>query len=487
MTVSNHRKRYRPLHWRILLTTFFLVLVICWGLMYQVLRASRQQMIDGAFDVAIGEHTMLCESMRTYVDGVLARSPKTYDQDAELRNALLAYARYYTKENARFSISDEAGHRIQTNMTYAQHNMNDLMPNEESGILSTIHLIGETTCVFASSMISLSGQTYRIDSSYDITGPVKSAKALASRVAIGMALAFIGLLLVLFFVIRAALQPLRALREQARAIAGGDYGRRVVACGNDEVGWLAADFNEMADAIELHIKSLRAMTQSRERFSANLGHELKTPITSILGYAELARRTEVAPAQLQTMLTFIRNEAIRIDDLSEKLLTLSALAHDGRVAKRMCEAQRIVSQVEQLAAPLLAQRRQTLCTVQTADVLFCDDTLLISLLINLIKNASQASDECANIRLTVEQADTETIIRVIDDGIGISQEDLASIGEPFYVVDKSRSRLHGNMGLGLALCQTIVATHAGKMHIESAPGKGTTVEVRLVGSSLLQN
>lgn len=272
--------------------------------------------------------------------------------------------------------------------------------------------------------------------------------------------------------------PIRKLARSARQIADGNYAVRAKVRNQDEIGILAGQFNHMAEELEKHIASLELATQQQKDFTASFAHELKTPLTSIIGYADTLRSRKLPEEQQFEAASFIFSEGRRLEAMSHSLLRLFSL--DSETPQmRSISARVIADKVEESIAFPLRQRQLTL-EVRVEDVpITCEPSLLTILLYNLIDNARKASNPGSKITLLGVRTPEGFCFAVKDRGRGIPPEAIDRITEPFYMVDKSRSRAEGGAGLGLALSQRIAQLHGTQLHYESVVGKGTIVSFLL--------
>lgn len=267
-------------------------------------------------------------------------------------------------------------------------------------------------------------------------------------------------------------RPLRTLTTASAEIADGDYARRTGLHTGDEIETLSSSFDKMADAVQEKITALQADVRQREDFMGAFAHELKTPMTSIIGYADMLRTIQASPAEQYEAAGAIYHEGRRLEALSGKLLALLGLGEET-----------ITLQPTALAA--LWPRLQAACPGVPLQLPACDAAvqadadLLLDLLCNLVGNAVKASEPGQPVEVqAADNADTVTLT-VADHGCGIPQSEISRVTEPFYMVDKSRARKQGGSGLGLALCKRIAEVHGSDLHIESTPGEGTRVSVIL--------
>ena len=267
-------------------------------------------------------------------------------------------------------------------------------------------------------------------------------------------------------------RPLRTLTTASAEIADGDCARRTGLHTGDEIETLSSSFDKMADAVQEKITALQADVRQREDFMGAFAHELKTPMTSIIGYADMLRTIRASPAEQYEAAGAIYHEGRRLEALSGKLLALLGLGEET-----------ITLQPTALAA--LWPRLQAACPGVPLQLPACDAAvqadadLLLDLLCNLVGNAVKASEPGQPVEVrAADNGDTVTLT-VADHGCGIPQSEISRVTEPFYMVDKSRARKQGGSGLGLALCKRIAEVHGSDLHIESTPGEGTRVSVIL--------
>lgn len=288
--------------------------------------------------------------------------------------------------------------------------------------------------------------------------------------------------MVSFATARLLTSPLRSLSRTAKRIAGGDLSIRAKIMSNDEMGELAQSFNNCADSLTEKISQLEDEMKRREQFTGSFAHELKTPMTSMIGYADLLRSCNLSKKQQRECAEYIFNESKRLERLSLKLLDLFVLQQRDFEMQMISPSQLLISVAKSLDKKLCGCNIAMDVHIEQGECMLEAD-LTESLLINLIDNAVKAMENGGVI--DVAQTMTESGCRFVvkDCGRGIPQSEIERITEAFYRVDKARSRRQGGAGLGLALCAEIAALHGGELKIESAVGVGTTVTVELKGGA----
>ncbi len=275
---------------------------------------------------------------------------------------------------------------------------------------------------------------------------------------------------------------LRRLTATVRKISGGDLSRRSQIKSNDEFGQLSRDFDVMADKLQENISKLESDMQRQESFMGAFAHELKTPMTSIIGFADLLRQGNMDENTRMMAAEYIFSEGKRLERLSFKLLELLLLKKDNRSMTRVW-LNTYLSEVERALAPSMKAKNIRLVCKADAKRVMLETDLVKSLLYNLVDNASKAMDNGGIIAVHGIAIPGGCQFQVVDNGRGMEPEELTKITEAFYRVDKARSRSQGGAGLGLALCEQIVGLHNGSIQFASTPGKGTRVTVTLYGKA----
>ena len=258
--------------------------------------------------------------------------------------------------------------------------------------------------------------------------------------------------LFIFLLTRRMLSPLRELQKAASDISEGVLNRRARVKSHDEIGEMAGSFNRMADRIEEQVTQLEQVSRQQKQLLGSLTHELKTPMTSIIGYSDTLLHVKVDEERQNKALLHIHEECRRLEEV---------------------DIEELFAGVAQLEKYQLEEKGMRLETRAAGQKRMLDRDLFESLLINLIDNAVKAGKEGDSILLEA----TEGGISVTDHGKGIPEEEISRVTEAFYMVDKSRSKKAGGIGLGLALCSQIAALHHGRLHIESKVGQGTRVSI----------
>lgn len=232
--------------------------------------------------------------------------------------------------------------------------------------------------------------------------------------------------------------------------------------------------------LEASISNLEDVANRREEFIASFAHELKTPLTAIIGYADMLRSKEMSPKSRFTAAGYIFSEGKRLEALSLKLMDIIVAGKQGFDLKQF-EVGYFIRSIAAVTVPSLSNEGMTLDMRWEPGEIRVEPDLFKTLMINLVDNARKASHKNGTIEFYGKAEDGGYALYVRDHGRGMKQEELSKITEPFYMIDKSRSRAQNGAGLGLALCQRIAELHGTSLEYESEVGKGTTVRIFLKG------
>lgn len=275
-------------------------------------------------------------------------------------------------------------------------------------------------------------------------------------------------------------RPIRLLTRATRRMASGEYHYRARKVSRDELGQLTEDFNQMANALEENIAKLEEEIQSREDFVAAFAHELKTPLTSIIGYADMLRSRRLDEEKQFVSASYIYTEGKRLEAMSLRLLDIMVARHSGVDLQPISTE----SLFDYLYDMYVINKSMKIHFSYDVAIVMAEANLLKSVLINLLDNACKASEPGDLIEVSGTLRKGKYRFQVRDHGIGIPKEEQEKIMQAFYMVDKSRSRSKNGAGLGLALCAEILKQHGSRLEIKSTPGEGTCMSFVLLARAL---
>ncbi|MCC8161684.1 MAG: hybrid sensor histidine kinase/response regulator [Lachnospiraceae bacterium] len=240
-------------------------------------------------------------------------------------------------------------------------------------------------------------------------------------------------------------RPVGQLERAASAFSAGDYASRATVRSGDEIGDLARSFNEMADSMEDKIQKLELSARQKESFTASFAHELKTPMTSIIGYADTLYQKELPQEQVREAAGYILNEGLRLEALSFKLMELFTLERQDYLLEVM-EAGTVFHDVEQSYGEGRARDGVELYFLCEPGCIRIEYDLFKTLLLNLIDNALKSGG--SSVMVLGRRSGKNYLIQVTDDGRGIPASEISRITEAFYMVDNSGHADAGYPGVG---------------------------------------
>jgi len=309
-------------------------------------------------------------------------------------------------------------------------------------------------------------------------GPEADFRANVQRAIIFSAAGATGLALLLGFVLaRRMTQPLRELTGATQAVAQGALGNQVSVRSRDEIGDLAASFNRMSSDLA------RASTLRRQ-MTADIAHDLRTPLSVLLGYTEALRDGKLPPEQ--EIFDTMHIEAQHLQRLIDDLRTLSLTDAGELPLARQPTAPSTLLERSAAAYRALADEhgiRLDVSADPTLPPVNVDSERMAQVLGNLIGNAVRFTPRGGSIRLRAAANNGQAVLEVADTGSGIEAKDLPHIFDRFYRADASRQH-DGSSGLGLAIAKGIVEAHGGTIAASSAPNQGTTFTIKLPADSI---
>lgn len=286
--------------------------------------------------------------------------------------------------------------------------------------------------------------------------------------------------IVIFIVTRWLVYPIKKLSKATKGIADGQVFVPVTVSSEDEIGQLTKDFNTMAKRLEITMKELHEAVERQEMFVGNFAHELKTPLTSIIGYGDMLRSKRLSEEEIINYSHLIVEEGKRLESMSMKLLDLIVLKKQDFKMYRI-SAEIFFQKIEDTVDLLMKENQIHFFSEIEPGELYIEPDLMKTVCLNLLDNARKAVGKNGKISLKGNVTETGYQFVIEDNGCGMATDELDKIKEAFYMVDQSRSRSAGGAGLGLALCDQIIKMHHGSLRFESAIGKGTQVTVIIEG------
>ena len=274
-----------------------------------------------------------------------------------------------------------------------------------------------------------------------------------------------------YFVSGRALKPLRSFASQVEMVQMTNLADMKI---DEDV---LPEFKQLSRSFNQMLERLNTAFSAQRQFTGNAAHELRTPLALMQAQLELfsAEHPDVQPETAE-FLTLLREQTERLTQMTRTLLEMSNLRHVAR--NERIQLAPMIEEIFTDLAPLSDKRGVTL-TAEGDGIMTGSDALIYRLIFNLAENAVKYNRPGGSVRVSVTQEPEKLLLRVSDTGCGIPEEYQRSIFQPFFRVDKSRSREYGGAGLGLSLVWEIAELHGGSVWVEESSEKGTTIAVGL--------
>jgi len=276
------------------------------------------------------------------------------------------------------------------------------------------------------------------------------------------------------FIIRKALKPVKSVVQTARDISADDLSLRIDSGRRqDEIGELVDTFNDMISRLEKSVKKIK-------QFSGDVSHELRTPLTIIRGEIEVLLRKERNTEEYQKTLKSTLEEAAYLERIIDDLLFLSRIeALKKKEFDKTAKLDEILLKVVE-SQELAAKKKGSALEIKKVEpALIKGEKILIERMIaNIIDNAIRYTPSEGKVEITLEAKESSITLHIHDTGIGIPEDSLPLIFDRFYVVDKSRSKETGGLGLGLSIVKRVADCHGGEIQVTSQVNQGTSFLIR---------
>ena len=436
--------------------TLLLFLVLLNACIFSLALYTHNRSYESAEQVCRSEQLVIIEAFE-----------RDYEISGEADTLALSYVTFYSKEGIYLQFTGE---------NVLQSDIPEGYEIPQTGTHNTAEINGKKHLFITETMCD---GAFTITYAKDISYLDEELKSLSISFMLVSGFASIILALSLYFIQRKLYTPLQKLREATKAISQGDFSARADDSGKDEFAELAEDFNAMSDKINQQMDELKTVAEQKQTMLDNLGHEMRTPLTSIYGAAEYSFRHTLSEEERMQSLLDIMSESKRLQRIS-KILLDSAFIRENGIQMGKLSAGGLMMKIHNIFLMRASEKRIKLNFTGSDFEINGDETLLEILIANLTENAVRACRDNGKIELGAEEIDGVKTLYVRDNGIGMTKEQIEHITEPFYRTDKARSRTEGGTGLGLALCKRIAEAHNATLEFESEPNVGTTAYVRFI-------
>lgn len=348
--------------------------------------------------------------------------------------------------------------------------------SQEQSCSYLVKRAGDATWLLYACRSTVGGNTYLLESITDISDLYQERESYYDWYTVVMMGMTVLVTLLVFLISHMLTRSVTNLSRITRKFTRGDLTARAPMQGSDEIARLSADFNRMAASLSNKMEELTLQAKKQEDFTASFAHELKTPLTSIIGYADMLRSFECSREETVDAANYIFQQGKRLESLSFRLLDLIVMEKQEHEF-RLLSVTDLMNQALALTNPGRKEKKITVETKLDPARISGEQDLLISLFVNVLDNARKALPECGQIWTKGRKYSHSYLICIEDNGCGIRPEDINRITEAFYMADKSRSRKEGGAGLGMTLCSRIVKLHHARWKIFSKSGEGTVVAI----------
>ena len=274
-------------------------------------------------------------------------------------------------------------------------------------------------------------------------------------------------------------RPIEQINEATKKVALGEYDIELETKREDEIGELTNNFNKMT-------RGLKSTENLQKEFINNVSHEIKTPVSSIEGFAKFLKDKNLTDEEREEYANIIIEEAKRLENLTGKILKLSKLNNQEIITnKQEIEVAEQIRKAISLLEPKWSKKDIKINVSLEEKIFLGDEDLIFQVWVNIIDNAIKFSNEGESIDIKVYEKDSNINVEIKDHGIGMKEEELEKVYDRFYQIDRSHSK--EGSGLGLAIVKRIVELSEGKIEIKSKENKGTTVIVKLPVTSEKNN
>ncbi len=348
--------------------------------------------------------------------------------------------------------------------------------SQEQSCSYLVKRAGDATWLLYACRSTVGGKTYLLESLTDISDLYQERESYYDWYTVVMMGMTVLVTLLVFLISHMLTRSVTNLSRITRKFTRGDLTARAPVQGSDEIARLSADFNRMAASLSNKMEELTLQAKKQEDFTASFAHELKTPLTSIIGYADMLRSFECSREETVDAANYIFQQGKRLESLSFRLLDLIVMEKQEHEF-RLLSVTDLMDQALALTNPGRKEKKITVETKLDPARISGEQDLLISFFVNVLDNARKALPECGQIWIKGRKYSHSYLICIEDNGCGIRPEDINRITEAFYMADKSRSRKEGGAGLGMTLCSRIVKLHHARWKIFSKSGEGTVVAI----------
>lgn len=435
--------------------------------------------LQSEINSGISEQNRFCDSIKLDIM-FMNRMQKSYTENdidrSAINSSIISYMNYTSNKKTYFQIWDSSNKKI-----YDDFKMDSIKNKGQWNISQNqasyeINKIKNKNYLYINKKINIYDNYYEISYIKEISWVYENYRFLYNILIKLNIFVCITLVIVMIILSKIIISPVNKLIKSTREIADGNFNERVNIKSKDEIGILAKNFNYMTGIIEDNINELKESADDKQRFIDDLSHEIRSPLTSIIGYTDYLITNKDLDEETFRALNYVYKEGKRLEKMSSKLMNLIVLRKE-KPKMRNENIKDVLEEIKASLQPRLKDKNINIIIFSEEFNILMDRELVIILIKNFIDNAIKACKDGGEIRINTYNTE-DKIIEIRDNGVGIPKEDIKNIFEPFYMVDKSRDRRNNGVGLGLSICAKIAKMHNAKIEIESEVGKGTLIRIK---------
>lgn len=443
---------------------------------YILIQGSFNNSLKREMNTAYQENSIICSTLKNYTNW--------YEEDIEdvsrIQELLATVTVQSFDRNIMFCLRDAGGDIVFQNdpFNHSSTLTKNLKNNQKKSILKKS---SSKYYVYTLQSVNIGSNQFYIENKYDVTSLFQTRSSqIQTYLKSTVLLLCLGMILV-YMISSWLMKPIKRLSQGLKEVTQDNTYSQLEVTGDDEIADVMNDFNSMSIHLSQTLEELNETIEKQKIFIGDFSHELKTPLTSIIGYGDLIRSKKLSEEELILYSNAIVEEGKRLEKISMKLMDLTVLKQETCTLSPISSTV-FFEQIHQGIQPLLNQHHITLTMDITPSTIYIDTDLMKTVLYNLIDNSRKAIGNNGHIEIRGFIEDKNYHITITDNGCGIPKEEIDKLTQAFYMVDKSRSRKNGGAGLGLSIVDTIIKAHHASMNIHSVVNQGTTIEIILGGS-----
>ena len=457
--------------WKIFLSILSIVIIMYMTLGGALLYVSFNRYLNSEVEKATNENKMFMLTLKTSIEANMINSE---DLGMYMESSVVAIKKNMGNAKTQIRVFDNKWNKI-----YADKSVENLVKKQDIKKQKNLYVINKTEgkhYLETMLVLKVNDKKYYISIMRDIEQIYNWRDQMTFQYMAILAVALVVSGVLSYVTAKKIAKPIVKLTRTTKNMAIGNYSVRADVKNGGEIGVLTKNFNTMADAMEKNIRQLEDAARAKEEFTASFAHELKTPLTAIVGYSDMLRSMELDKKDITEFSNYIFTQGKRLEKLSYTMMDLISIDKKN-IEINSLSMKRLIQKVSETVRPLLKQKKiHYKVTVEEAKIQG-NSELLISLFTNIIDNSRKAVEENGNILVNGKRNGDTYSLSIADNGCGMEESEIKKITEAFYMIDKSRARKEGGSGIGMALCEKIVNVHKAQWNISSEPGKGTEVTI----------